>query len=66
MMGITHAEEAKKAKKKGNGPTPEQIEKYDKDKDGKLSKEELAEMKKDKAAAKKPAGDKKKKKDATN
>ncbi len=36
------------------------LEKYDKDKDGKLSKEERVEMKKDKPAK----GEKKKKKDA--
>lgn len=60
-MGIAHAEEGKQ-KKKGKVPTPEQLEKYDKDKDGKLSKEEKAEMKKDRPAKeKKPKGERKKK-----
>jgi Ca2+-binding EF-hand superfamily protein len=54
MMGATYAEEAKKAKKE---PSPKVLEKYDKDKDGKLSKEERAEMKKDKDA--KPKKEKK-------
>ncbi|QTN31296.1 EF-hand domain-containing protein [Akkermansiaceae bacterium] len=74
FMGIAHAEQGKE-KRRAKGPTPEQLEKYDKDKDGKLSKEEKAEMKKDKPAKDKPAkvkpakeqkpkGEKKKKKDA--
>lgn len=65
FMGIARAEEAagaKEGKKKTKGPTPEQLEKYDKDKDGKLSKEEKAEMKKDQPA--KPKVEKKKKEGA--
>lgn len=58
LMGVSQAEEGKKPAKKG--PSPEVLEKYDTNKDGKLSKEEKAEMKKDKAA--KPKADKKKKK----
>lgn len=46
LVGVTHAEEAKKKEKKPLDPAI--LEKYDKDKDGKLSKEEKAEMKKDK------------------
>ena len=71
FMGIAHAEEGKEKKAKKE-ITPEQLEKYDKDKDGKLSKEEKAEMKKDMPKPeKKPKGDKKpkpekKKKDAGN
>lgn len=47
FAGITHAEGAKpnKAKKE---ITPEQLEKYDTDKDGKLSKDEKVLMRKDK------------------
>jgi hypothetical protein len=63
LMGVGHAQEGK-PKKVRKAITPEQLEKYDKDKDGKLSKEERAEMKKDKAN--KPKGGKKKKKDAGN
>jgi hypothetical protein len=59
LIGFSSAEEAKKAKKEVSA---EILAKYDKDKDGKLSKEEKAELKKDKAAAPKaPKGDKKKK-----
>lgn len=47
LTGISYAEEGKKPKKE---ISPELLEKYDADKDGKLSKEELAEMKKAKAA----------------
>jgi outer membrane biosynthesis protein TonB len=80
LMGVAHAEEGKEKKAK-KAISPELLEKYDKDKDGKLSKEEKAEMKKDKAAEpkpekkpkteKKPKGEKKpktekKKKDADN
>ena len=75
FMGIAHAEEGKEKKAKKE-ITPEQLEKYDKDKDGKLSKEEMAEMRKDKTE-KKPKPEKKpkvekqpkpekKKKDAAN
>lgn len=64
LMGVAHAEEGK-AKKAKKEISPELLEKYDKDKDGKLSKEEKAEMKKDKAAKPKPEK-KKKKKDAGN
>lgn len=59
LMGVAHAEEGK-AKKAKKEISPELLEKYDKDKDGKLSKEERAEMK---AAEPKPE---KKKKDAGN
>lgn len=58
VAGISHAEEVEKKGKKEI--SPEMLEKYDKDKDGKLSKEERVEMKKDKPAK----GEKKKKKDA--
>ncbi len=47
FAGISYAEEAKKPKKE---ISPELLEKYDADKDGKLSKEEKAVMRKDKAA----------------
>lgn len=60
LMGVSHAEKAKKHKKE---ISPELLEKYDKDKDGKLSKEERAEMKKDKAADPKAEKKKKKKKE---
>lgn len=62
LAGIAHAEEGKKPKKV---ISPEILAKYDKDKDGKLSKEEKAEMKKDKEAEPKVEKKKdKKKKDA--
>jgi hypothetical protein len=68
LMGFAHAEEGK-VKKAKKEISPELLEKYDKDKDGKLSEEEKAEMKKDKAnkpkPEKKPKGEKKKK-DAGN
>lgn len=48
LMGVTHAEEGKK--KAAKAPTPEQLEKYDADKDGALSTDEKAAMKKDKPA----------------
>lgn len=50
FSGVAHAEEGHKKCKKEI--SPEILAKYDKDKDGKLSKEERAEMKKDKEAAK--------------
>lgn len=55
FAGITQAEEAKEKPKKGI--SPELLEKYDTDKDGKLSKEEKAAMKKDQPA--KPKAEKK-------
>ncbi len=60
FMGFAQAEDTKEPKLKKK-PTPEQLEKFDKDKDGKLSKEERAEMKKaDKPKPeKKPKGEKK-------
>ena len=54
LIGVSYAEEGKKAKKE---VSPEILAKYDKDKDGKLSKEEKAELKMDKAAE--PKGEKK-------
>jgi hypothetical protein len=48
LSGAAHAEEGKKKEKKAIDPAI--LEKYDKNKDGQLSKEEKAEMKKDKAA----------------
>ena len=61
LMGVTQAEEAKEGKKHKKEVSPELLAKYDKDKDGKLSKEERAEMKKDKVKAKeaKPEEEKK-------
>jgi Ca2+-binding EF-hand superfamily protein len=53
FAGVSYAEEEKKEKKPKKEVSPELLEKYDADKDGKLSKEELAVMKKDKAEAKK-------------
>ncbi|MEK6231650.1 MAG: hypothetical protein N2A42_07345 [Luteolibacter sp.] len=64
FMGIAHAEVEKKKGKcqKGKKPTSEQVEKFDKNKDGKLSKKERAEMRKDRPAkGKKPKGKRKKK-----
>ncbi len=51
LMGLSHAEEAATPKppKKEKFIAPEILVKYDKDKDGKLSKEEKVEMKKDQA-----------------
>ena len=48
FVGMSHAAEGEKKGKKEI--SPEMLEKYDTDKDGKLSKEERAEMKKDKPA----------------
>ena len=49
LMGLSHAEETATPKppKKGKFIAPEILVKYDKDKDGNLSKEEKVEMKKD-------------------
>ena len=65
LMGVAHAEDAKEKKPKKE-ISPELLEKYDKDKDGKLSKEEKAEMNKDKAAEPKPEKKPKKQADAGN
>ncbi len=62
LMGIATAEEGK-AKAAKKEIAPEILEKYDTDKDGKLSKEEKAAMKKDKEAAE-PKKEKKTKKKA--
>ncbi|MES2983394.1 MAG: hypothetical protein V4727_13870 [Verrucomicrobiota bacterium] len=55
LMGVSQAEEAKeKEAKDKKAISPELLEKYDKDKDGKLSKEEKTQMKKaEKTGAKK-------------
>ncbi len=60
LMGASHAEEGEKTKK-AKGPNPEILAKYDKNQDGKLCKEEKAEMKKDKQKEKadKPKAEKK-------
>ena len=52
LSGTSYAE-GEKAKAPKKEIAPEVLEKYDTDKDGKLSKEEMAVMKKDKAAEKK-------------
>jgi len=62
LMGISQAEEGKKPAKEKKAVSPELLEKYDKDKDGKLSKEERVELKKDKAAEKKAKSETGKKK----
>ena len=59
LMGVVHADEPKEGKKPKKVISPEVLAKYDADKDGKLSKEEKAEMKKDKAAEPKPEKKKK-------
>ena len=61
FTSIAYAEEGKEAKKPKKEISPEILEKYDTDKDGKLSKEEKAEMKKAKAAEEKPEKEKKEK-----
>ncbi len=60
LMGVSQAEEGtKKEPKPKKEIAPEILEKYDTDKDGKLSKEEKAEMKKAKEAEPKPEKKKK-------
>jgi len=63
LMGVSYAEEGAKKPKKDKVVAPEMLAKYDKNQDGKLSKEERAEMKKDKKKdpASKPKCDKKSK-----
>ncbi len=55
IAGLTLSAADDAAPKKGNKPTAEEVKKYDKDGDGKLSKEERAALNADKKKEKKDA-----------